>query len=245
MSTVDDLAAMQGSDPIGAAEQLNALLSLPTSAAVRGARITGHGSRATFEIDLANDDTMLFDSVRDMTRPANLIAEVAAVAGVAITLKQPQAVQAVVLARALAERTQGTTENDAAIDWGISYLQAATVLDVDMEDQREKWAAFNRLKEAQAAVELAEAPGRQSALASSTVVLRSQSGVRYIRAGWFQRYVTRQDSTISRQAVTVRMLRVGWEVRGKSGRIKATCPGRPEALGWAFLMAPEGWENTQ
>lgn len=245
MNTVDELAAMQGPDPIAAAEQLDALLSLPAGASVRGARLTGQGSRATVEIDLANGDSMVFDSIRDMTRPANLIAELAACAGVAISLKQTQAVQAVVLVRALAERTQGTTENDAAIDWGISYLQGATVLDINIDDQRERWAAFNRLKEAQLAVEAAEAPGRESTFAASTIVLCSHSGVRYIRAGWFQRYVGRQDSTISRQAVTVRMLRVGWQIRGKSGRIKATCPSRADALGWAFLMAPDGWENGQ
>lgn len=244
MSTVE-LAALQGPDPIDAAEQLGALLSLPPGAGVRGARLVGQGSRASVEIDLANGDCMVFDSVRDMTRPAALVAEVAACAGVAVSLKQTQAVQAVVLVRALAERTQGVTENDCATDWGVSYLQAATVLDVDMDDQRERWAAFNRLKDAQLAVELAEAPGRESSFAASTIILRSHSGVRYVRAGWFQRYVARQDSTISRQAVTVRMLRVGWQIRGKSGRIKATCPGRPEALGWAFLMAPAGWENDR
>ena len=43
MSAVDDLAAMQGPDPIDAAEQLNALLSLPESASIRGARVTGQG----------------------------------------------------------------------------------------------------------------------------------------------------------------------------------------------------------
>jgi len=245
MSAVDDLAAMQGPDPIAAVEQFDALLSLPAAAGCRGARIIGHGSRAAVEIDLANGDRMEFDSIRDMTRPANLIAEVAACAGVAISLKQAQAVQAVVLVRALAERTQGITENDAAADWGISYLQAATVLEVDMDDQRERWGAFNRLRDAQLGVEQAEAPGRESSYAAATIVLRSPSGVRYIRAGWFQRYVARQDSTISRQAVTVRMLRVGWQIRGQSGRIKATCPGRAGALGWAFLMAPGDWENGQ
>lgn len=124
-------------------------------------------------------------------------------------------------------------------------MQAATVLDVDMDNQLERWGAFNRLKAAQLDVESAEAPGRESSLAGASIVLRSSSGVRYVRAGWFQRYVVRQDSTISRQAVTVRMLRVGWQIRGKSGRVKASCPSRPEALGWAFLMAPEGWESAR
>lgn len=139
MSTLEELAAMQGPDPINAAEQLDALLSLPPGASVRGARMIGHGSRATVEIDLASGDMMVFETVRDMTRPANVIAEVAACTGVALSsFKQAQAVKAVTLVYALAERTAGVTENDAAIDWGCSYLQSATTLDVDMTDQQER-----------------------------------------------------------------------------------------------------------
>jgi len=188
---------------------------------------------------------MVFDSLRDMTRPANLIAEVAACAGVAITLKQTAAVKAVVLVRAMAEHHRATNDNDAAIDWGVAYLQTATVLDVDMDDQAQRWAAFARLRDAQDGVEAAEAPGRERTYAAATIVLRSHTGARYIRAGWFQRYVARQDSTISRQAVTVRMLRVGWQIRGNTGRVKATCPGRRDTLGWNFLLVPEGWENDR
>lgn len=247
MSALDDLAAMQGSpDAIGAAEQLNALLSLPESASVRGARVTGQGSRAAVEIDLANGDMMVFDSLRDMTRPAILIAEVAACAGVAVALKQPAAVQAVVLVRAMAEHARATNDNDAAEDWGTDYLQTATCLDVDMDDQRQRWEAFSRLRDVAGDVERAAiSPERGSSYATTTIVLRSHTGARYVRASWFQRYATKQDSTISRQAVTVRMLRVGWQIRGKSGRIKATCPGRPEELGWNFLLAPDGWETSR
>lgn len=245
MSAVDDLAAVQGPDPIAAAEQLNALLSLPESAGVRGARITGQGSRATVEIDLANGDMMIFDTLRDMTRPALLIAEVAACAGVAIVLKQPAAVQAVVLVRALAEHHRATNANDSAIDWGISYLQNANVIDVDMNDRRERWGAFCKLRDAQHAVAGAEDGGRGNghAVASATLVLRANEGARYIRAGWFQSYVRREDSTISRQDVTTRMLRVRWQIRGNTGRIKATGPMPGEQLGWNFLIAPAGWEN--
>lgn len=244
MSAIDDLAAMQGPDPIAAAEQLNALLSLPESASVRGARVTGQGSRAAVEIDLANGETMVFDSLRDLTRPAILIAEVAACAGVAVALKQPAAVQAVVLVRAMAEHARAINDGDAAAAWGLDYLQAATILDIDMDNQRERWAAFGRLRDVQGDVERAAvAPERGTNYAASTIVLRSLSGARYVRAGWFQRYVSREDSTISRLAVTGRMLRVGWQIRGNTGRIKATCPGRADTLAWSFLLVPDGWET--
>ena len=247
MNPVEDLAAMQarnGTDPMTAAERLNALLSLPDDAKVRGARVTGQGSKATAEIDLLNGATMIFDSLRDMTRPANLVAEVAACAGVAITVKQPAAVQAVVLVRALAEHTAGTNDNDNAIDWGVAYLQSAQIVDVNMDDQRERWGAFGLLRNAQP--ETHNAPQVDgTAYAGATIVLRAHDGARFVRAGWFQRYVCRQDSTISRHDVTVRMLRVGWEIRGKLGRIKATCPGRNDKLSWAFLLVPAGWENDR
>jgi hypothetical protein len=99
-----------GPDPIEAAEQLAALLDLPSvDVDIRGARITGQGSRASVQIRLSTGTTMEFDTVRDMVRRQNLIAEVAACTGACPQLKQPQAVRAVALVRALAEHTASTT----------------------------------------------------------------------------------------------------------------------------------------
>jgi hypothetical protein len=41
------------------------------------------------------------------------------------------------------------------------------------------------------------------------------------------------------------MLRVGWQKRGVSGRIKASAPSRPASLGWNFWTVPAGWEETR
>ncbi len=138
MSGLDDLAGRQngGLNILEAAEHLAALLDLPSvNVEIRGARIFGQGSRSPVEIDLSNGETMEIDTLRDMVRPQNLIAEVAACAGATPTLKQPQAVRAVALVRALAEHRAAMSDNDHARAWGLEYLQSTDTLDVDLNDQ--------------------------------------------------------------------------------------------------------------
>lgn len=78
---------------------------------------------------------------------------------------------------------------------------------------------------------------------AATIVLRSPSGVRYVRAGWFQRYVTRQGSTISRKAVRAMRWRVyartlgGWVVR--LSRVGATGGRHDTAV--VKKAAPASW----
>src|SRR4051794_1887592 len=116
MTAVDELAAMQnGHGTVGPAEQLGVLLDLPAvGVSVITVRTFGHGSRAAVEIGLSNGDTMCFDSIRDMTRPANLAAELVACAGTRPKLNQARALDVAALVRRLADRQVTMTDNEIA-----------------------------------------------------------------------------------------------------------------------------------
>jgi hypothetical protein len=227
-----------------AAEHLAALLDLPSvGVEIRGAHVVGQGSRASVQIALSNGETLEWDTVRDMVRPQNLIAEVAACTGATPTLKQPQAVRAVALVRALAERTAGITANDEARTWGIEYLQSADTLDVDLNDQGGRWAVFKHLDGVDP---YTTARDKGAPFAHATVVLRHSDGSRLVRTGWFRDYVKReQDHTVSPAQLHNRMQRVGWQRRGNHGRIKATCPGRRDSLQWNFYIVPTDWLEAE
>jgi hypothetical protein len=204
-----------------------------------GARIFGRGSEAPVDVMLSNGETLRMKALAEMAKPQKLMAEIAACAGVVPKLNSQQALHSVVLVRQLAEHEETIDENATAAEWGADYLQAATVLDVDLNDQAERWAAFSRLRTHDpAAVAREDARG----LAACGIVLRHHDGSQLVRAGWFHQYVRTLDGTVGPTALGARMLRVGWTRRGASGRVKATAPGRREELGWNFWIVRDGWE---
>ncbi len=237
----DDITTRRGvPDPFEAAEQLTALLDLASVGVdVRGARIIGRGSRARVQVHLSNGEMLEFEELRDMIRPQALAAEVVAATGATPALKQPQCVRAAALVRALAEHALTATEDDDATAWGLEYLQAADVLDVDMTDQRQRWGAFKRLEQVNP---YAAARENGTSLATGSVVLRHADGSLLVRTGWFREYVrAEQDHTISPRRIGTRMEAGGWTRRGGGGRVKATQPAGRETLVWTFYDVPDGW----
>lgn len=247
MNPVEALAATQRNgaapDPITAAEELGALLDLPSVGIdVRGGRTYGRGRAQRVEIDLGNGEVMVFKEARLMMRPAELRAEVVACAGVAPKVDGNKAARALLLVRALAERRQTDSDNDVAIEWGTGYLQAADVLDLDLDDQQQRWAAFHRLDGIEPH---AHARENGTSLATAGLVLRHTDGTRLVRTGWFLGYVRQHEGAIGQAELAQRMAAVGWTRRGQRGRIKATCPGRPKVRAWNFHLVPDGWEDQR
>jgi hypothetical protein len=232
----------RGEDASAAADALTAMCDMSrVGVHVTAARLAGNGSRAVVEIDLSNGEVMEFDSVREMCKPAALVAEVVATTGATPKLNGAQAVQAVAFVRAIADWTKTATAADDATSWGLEYLQAATVLDVDMHDQAGRWAAFSHLGSIHPFNRAAE---DRTSLAAASVVLRHTDGSRLVRTGWFREYVrTELDHTASAIQIRVRMQTAGWQVRGNAGRVKATCPGRPDSRVWTFYVVPPDWEQ--
>jgi hypothetical protein len=220
-------------------EQLEGLLGLP-AVGVKVTRVAmfGQGAAASIDIELSNGETMVFGSVREMVRPQSLIAELVACSGATPELKQPQAVRIVKLARLLAERVQVDREDADSRDWGIEFLQQAEKIDFALDDQLERWRAFELLSHRDP---WATAREDRRSYASACIVLRDVDGSQLVRAEWFLRYVRSMVPRETPASLRVRMERVGWQRRGSEGRIKATAPARTAELIWAFWIVPVGW----
>lgn len=243
MSVIDELSASQSSkpDPITAAQELAAILDLASvELSIRGGRIVGRGSSATADLYLSDGSVIEFESLRQIANPKALIVEIAACTGATPTIKAAQAVRAVALLRALSDHKKTASEDDLAREWGCEFLQAADVLDLDMNSQEERWEAFTRLERID--------PGARYhveaiTVAKASLVLRHHDGVRYVRTGWFRAHVRTEDHGVSPQQIRVRMQRVAWELPGTQGNVRAARPGFKDQLVWQFYRVPSGWES--
>lgn len=227
-------------DAKAAAKVLEGLLSLDeVGMKITGARVYGKGSSASLEVDISNKETLTFATLREMMRPQSLIAEVAACTGAAPMLKQVQCAQALTLARQIATVVEVDTENDIALEWGRDFLDLTEVIDLDLNDQGERWAAFGMLSARDPFARTYEA----NEAAAKPLVLRHLDGCRYVRTLWFERYVKHRDSSVSRTSIGPRMARVGWGRRGHKGTIKATAPARNETRIYPFWIVPNDWNG--
>ena len=93
--------------PVWATEQLAELLHLrDVGRSIKTARITGQGARASVDLVLDDDTTLMFESVKDFAHPGRMALELAMGAGVEATFKAPQLIKAVTLLRAIADSRQ-------------------------------------------------------------------------------------------------------------------------------------------
>lgn len=247
MTAIEDLAALQRQanniDPETATQELGELLRLPdVGLAITGARIVGRGGSASADIYLSNSAVIEFESLRDLATPKAVAVEVAAATGASPALKAQQAIRAVVLLRAIAKHHSSLSADHFSAEWGAMFLEKAATQTVDMNDQSDRWRAFETLRKIDPAV-MAEQQG--ISVASACVALVHTNGTRYVRTGWFRAHAKTEDPTVSPQEISKRMLRVGWRQTGTDGRIKATCPGREDSLVWTFYSIDAGWESEQ
>src|SRR5215211_8339379 len=90
------------------------------------------------------------------------------------------------LLRRMAERQQALTDDEDAIEWGVTYLHSARPEECDMADpQEERWRAFSDFKRLD---EDAQGEGRRD----------------YVRK-------TQDPRAGNNAAIVNRMMRVGWE----------------------------------
>ena len=82
----------------------------------------------------------------------------------------------------------------------------------------------------------------ERSLERNVVLLDRDTGLRYVRIGWFAAFVRDQAGPGMPDAVLRAMPALGWSKRGTEGRIKATRPGFNEHLNFRFFVVPPGWE---
>jgi hypothetical protein len=230
-------------DPLTpAAEELATLLDLPSvGLELRGAVIHGRGGKASADLKLSDGSTVTFESLRDFANPTRLALEMTACTGAMPRLKAPQAQLALKLLRQVASHEATLTLDEISTDMGMSYLQAAPVLEIDMTDQGERWGAFSHLESL--GDPYVRSRVESTPYATGTAVLRHHDGTLYVRCGWFYGYARVLDLGVSQAELAHRMSRVGWDRRGGRGAIKATAPSRDASLVWNFYSVPDGWKD--
>jgi hypothetical protein len=222
-----------------AADRLGELLELPSAGLrITGARIVGRGGSASADLYLSDGSEITFPTLSEFANPNRLAVEMGAATGVVLTLKRPAALRALALLRELAKHEETVTADELSVEWGLTFLQAADPVDVDMDDQGQRWGAFSELNRRDP---VAAARSEGTSVARACVVLCHLDGTRFVRAGWFRAHVRQEDVTVSPQEITTRMARVGWRRRAGEGWIKATRPGFRDVLRWRFYLVPAGW----
>lgn len=242
MGAVEDLAAA-GGDLLDKANEIGAILDLESvGLRVTGARRVGRGGSASGDLYLSDGTSLYFERIRDLAKPAFLRAELAATTGATPAITGDQAIRVLALFTGLAEEVLAYDGDEIAREWGATFLQLAPAIDLDMNDQRERWGAFQALESVDP-VSL-RAAGETTSIPAGAPVLRHLDGTRYVRTGWMRAYV-RAEEAISSTELANRMQRVGWNRRGRTGRVKATRPDMPGELVWTFYAVPPGWETTE
>lgn len=202
-------------------------------------RLYGRGSEAAAHIVLDDGERIVLRPLAKFGSAVKLIHEVALQAGAAPALKGPDVTRIMVLLRLVGEQLAAFESDDQAREWAAEYLRAAPVQAVDMTDQVSRWQAFEVLDRIR--------PWREdvASVAGGTLVLEDvKTGIRYVRAEWLRAFARSKSSTGEAATAVAAMTSLGWSRPGREGRVKATAPGRPGTLQWAFFTVPAGWEDA-
>jgi hypothetical protein len=208
-------------------------------------RVSGYGDRARVAFVFSDGSELDFPHAEQIATASRLASGLANTIGIAAEFSPLQARRVAAHVRRYAGRTNERRERDEAITWGIDFLRLAGAEVFDFADQASRFRRWRELHELdpdeQTSVRSAEAYARKS-----IVAVDGSTGIRYVRAGWFQEYVRRIGATAGQADVMELMLDVGWKRKGNKGRIKATDPaGLGKPIGMPFYVVPAGWEDEQ
>lgn len=235
--SAEKFTVIEGDDLHG---QLTAALRLD-SLTVTGAEMHGRGPSALVAIHLSDGTTIDAERFSDLLNTSRLGALVIAATGTPVLFKAMECATVAALTKRLAKRVAVVTANDLAREWGAAFLHAASVIDLNMADQRERWGAFARLDDTDP---IAEARQSSRSIAAVSVVLRdNRTGARYVHSNWFLAHVRRDVGPINAGELVNRMSYAGWQRRGARGRIKATNGADGQSIPLPLYIVPKGWED--
>ena len=180
-------------------------------------------------IFLDNGERITLDPLGPHASPSKLSIEIAVQVGAKPALKTADVLTAVALFYALGEHHESVEVSETAWELGAEYLKRAAEGEVVMSEQASHWAAFSALERH----------------AEHSIVLRdTETGLRYVRLGWFAEYVRERLGAGASDAALRQMPTLGWSQRGSEGRIKATRPEfKDRPLNFRFFIVPDGWEE--
>lgn len=245
LAEVGEAKSVGAQAPAVMLRELSSRLGLADAGLRATAAITAgsSGSSDSAEIRLSDGRCLQWETVKELTQPRLLSSELAAVAGVARSFKQMEAIEVAALVRRIAGQASTDAAYYEAREWGETFLRMAPTRDVDMSDQRSRWDAFAVLEGRHPVIAQKDSG---IPIAADSLVLVDTDGTRLVRVGWVVAHIVHEDKRITAQQAAQRLLRVGWTRRAKTGRIKATDPDKQRLpLGWRFFEVPTGWEDDQ
>ena len=135
---------------------------------------------------------------------------------------------------------QAMTVQDRAVELGRTFLQEAETLDVDLDDQAQRYAALKQLKDRHP---IARAKADGTSAVTACIVLRDNVGRRYVRISWFVDFV--KANAVSRQvgAIVEAMESPGmWSrLNDSKSRMKGTDPDTKDHVWQALYEVPANW----
>lgn len=222
-----------------AARELGDLLALLTvGLAVAGSRIVGRGREGIGTILLSNGDEIHFPKLAVAMSGTSLMEQVVSTVGAEPTLNNAQARRVVALMRRIGDDGRNGLAAPTGHRVGRTFLDAATVLDVEWSNPRQRWGIFEHLRTLDPK---SAARAAATSVARQCVVARDTDGTLYVRSGWIADHVRAEDPTVPPASVPARMMDAGWRRPGNEGRIKASRPGFAGQDVQKFLVVPPGW----
>ncbi len=202
------------------------------------------------------DTAIEFASFAHVAQPGTLGDQLATTVAIATDFSKLQARRVASLVRKAASRNEELREHEVYTDEAAKLLRLAQTVDFEFADQAQKWARWAALDaldpedapEEQRGETTAERRARESRAAETyarrMVVLHDvTTGVRFVHAGWLQQFMRlRLGASATPQRARQAILRAGWTVRGRDGRMKATDPQDGRVLILTFYLVPKGWE---
>jgi hypothetical protein len=197
-------------------------------------------SSASAHIYVDNGKAIKLDQLSRFTTTTKLASELALQVGAERKppLKAMDVTRFLRLLHDLAEHHQTLESDDKALDYALTYLDAAVLREVRMSDQVERWRAFDELRTDPVSGAFRDGT---SIAEHSTVLVDTDSGERLVRCSWFAAFLRQQGGAGIVEEITRALQRLGWRKSGREGKVKATAPGRPATLIWAFWIVDPDW----
>jgi len=224
---------------------------------VVGAYVAGHGNSAAAAIVLDDDYSIEFERFEHVAQPEKLADQLACTVGLTTSFNKIQARRVASLVRSIAGRGEELREHALYVDEALRLLKLAQTIEFDFSDQADKWLTWSRLDEIDPeeipAPPQHETEAQRRRRESRTVELYARrllvpvdrAGVHFVRANWLQQFMRLAvGSSSTPQRARQAMLRAGWRVRGREGRIKASHSDGRELV-FAFYLVPTGWRERQ
>jgi hypothetical protein len=222
------------------AEEISAIFGITEDPIVHGWR-SSRKATARVVFTTASGAELELDSWKAATGQGSTLAqEIGTQLGVEVQIKAEQVRRLNVLVGKFCETLAITTSRDRAFELGLTYLQEAETVSVDMTDQASRWAAFRLMHERNP---MARARAENTSLAAAGLVLVDATGKRYVRIQWFTDFVKAHAVAGTAGTLLDHLEEPGnWNrIQNTQSRMKATNPETKEQIWQVLFEVPANW----